>query len=180
VRLPESWERNLRETQPSRATWSEELKVLLDSSIEARPLQLPGVGQVNIKNTEYAYYWARLKRGNTPDTTRYMQLKAAGYTNATTDDVDPMVNSVNASADGQEITCGIDLILMKALKKVHYGALKFHHERALQMTNPRSDVAKDRIMRSGNFGDDAVLAATNSQNLSESEVHSRIAKRGAK
>lgn len=169
--LPPSLNQKLREEQPDRRTWGPELTYLLDSSIEARPLQLPGIGQIRPKNTEYAYYWVRLKRGNNPDHTRYMQMKAAGYSNATLEDVDPMANSVNASSDGGEITCGVDLILMKAHPSVHYGALKFHQQRAINMTNPRSREANEVMMRSGNFSEQekSALRATNTENVDDFE-----------
>src|SRR5208282_676119 len=162
--LPPSMRQKLIEEQPNSGAWSSDLKTLLDPKIEARPLQLPNVGQIGIKNTDYDYYWARLKRGAAPDHTRYLQLKAAGYTKATREDVDPLVNSVTVSDDGEEITCGIDLILMKAHPNVHRGAMKFHQERALNMTNPKGREAQEAMMRSGNYSQDAsALRATNTR-----------------
>jgi hypothetical protein len=167
--LPPSMRQKLIEEQPNSGNWSPDLKTLLDPKIEARPLQLPNVGQIGIKNTEYDYYWARLRRGANPDVTRYLQLKAAGYTKATREDVDPLVNSVNVSDDGEEITCGIDLILMKAHPSVHRGAMKFHQERALNMTNPKGREAQEAMMRSGSYSqDDRALRASNTQSTDDS------------
>jgi hypothetical protein len=180
--LPSHITQKLREDQPNRATWSDDLVALTDPKIEARPLQLPQVGQICPKNREYDYYWVRLKRGSNPDHTRFNQLRAAGYTKATIDDVDPLVNSVTASADGQEITCGIDLILMKAHPQVHRGALKYHFQRAIGMTNPRGKEANDAIMKSGAYSsqDDAALRASNTSAITtDAELDARRADPGA-
>ena len=64
--LPSSLTQKLREEQPDKRNWNPELVHLVDSSFEARPLQLPGIGQIRPKNTEVAYYWVRLKRGDNP------------------------------------------------------------------------------------------------------------------
>jgi hypothetical protein len=148
-----------------------ELNYLLDKSFEARPLTIPGVGQIGIKDTKYAYHWVRLKRGNNPDETRYMQMKAAGYSNATIQDVDPLVNSVRADCD--EVRCGVDLILMKASPSVHYGALKFHQLRALEMTNPRSDESTNRLMKSMDFESAKAMSDTRTYIPSAAEVSDR-------
>src|ERR1700678_4060566 len=118
--MPSSIQEQVRENYP-RGQWPKELAILFDDSIEARPLNLPGVGQLQFKNTEVCYHWVRRPMGPNPDLTRYMQLKTAGFRNATLDDVDPLVNSVNA--DGTEVTCGQDLILMCASPAIYYGAI---------------------------------------------------------
>lgn len=157
----------LKESYPGgRRTWPRELAILFDDSIEARPLNLPGIGQIEKLNTEVVYHWVRRPMGPNPDLTRYMQLKTAGFRNATLQDVKPLVNSVNA--DETEITCGQDLILMCAPPEIYYGAIKAHAKRALAMTNPRSSVAQEQ-MKSSNFGDRAVLDATRSTLLDETE-----------
>src|ERR1700676_5563520 len=94
------------------STWPKELAIFFDDTIEARPLNLPGVGQLQFKNTEVVYHWVRRPMGPNPDLTRYMQLKTAGFRNATLEDVRPLVNSV--SADTTENTCGQDFFLMCA------------------------------------------------------------------
>jgi hypothetical protein len=172
--LPPSLTQKLREEQPDRRNWNQELEYLVESSFEARPLQLPGIGQIRPKNTEVAYYWVRLKRGDNPDYTRYLQMKAAGYRNATLEDVDPLLNAVKPNADGTEITCGVDLILMCAHPSIHYGALKFHQEKAISMTNPRGRTAQDAMMRSGNFNQDDqnALRASNTRSA-DTQVESR-------
>jgi hypothetical protein len=138
--------------------WPKELAILFDDTIQARPLNLPGVGQVEIKNKEFCYRWVRRPMGPNPDLTRYMQLKTAGFRNATIEDVNPLVSSVNA--DSTEITCGQDLILMKAPPEIYYGAIKAHQQRAMNMTNPRSEEGRRRMMGSMNYGDRAALDAT--------------------
>jgi hypothetical protein len=139
-------------------TWPKELAILFDDTIQARPLNLPGVGQIEIKNKEFCYHWVRRPMGPNPDLTRYMQLKTAGFRNATLEDVDPLVSSI--SADQTEITCGQDLILMKAPPAIYYGAIKTHQQRAINMTNPRSEEGRRRMMGSMNYGDQAALNAT--------------------
>jgi len=141
-----------------RRRWPKELAILFDDTIEARPLNLPGVGQIKIKNTEFCYHWVRRPMGPNPDLTRYMQLKTAGFRNATLEDIDPMVNSV--SADQTEVTCGQDLILMKAPPAIYYGAIKAHQQRAINMTNPRTPEGRERMMKSMNYGDQRALAET--------------------
>jgi hypothetical protein len=149
------------------STWPKELAILFDDTIEARPLNLPGIGQIKIKNTEMCYHWVRRPMGPNPDLTRYMQLKTAGFRNATLEDVDALVSSVNA--DETEITCGQDLILMKAPPELYYGAIKAHAKRAMDMTNPRSSVAQAQ-MRSANYGDQATLNATRTELLDDTRM----------
>jgi hypothetical protein len=147
--------------------WPKELAILFDDTIQARPLNLPGVGQINIKNKEMCYHWVRRPMGPNPDLTRYMQLKTAGFQNATLEDVDPLVSSVNA--DSTEITCGQDLILMKAPPAIYYGAIKAHQQRAINMTNPRTTEGRERMMKSMGYGDQAALNATRTNLMSPDE-----------
>lgn len=158
--MPSSVQDQIRENHPQRAAWPKELAILFDDTIEARPLNLPGIGQISIKNTEMCYHWVRRPMGPNPDLTRYMQLKTAGFRNATLDDVDALVNSV--SGDQTEVTCGQDLILMCAPPNVYYGAIKAHAQRAIAMTNPRSGVAREQ-MKSMNYGDQSALNATRTE-----------------
>ena len=147
--------------------WPKELAILFDDTIQARPLNLPGVGQVEIKNKEFCYHWVRRPMGPNPDLTRYMQLKTAGFRNATLDDVNPLVASVNA--DSTEITCGQDLILMKAPPAIYYGAIKSHQQRAINMTNPRSDTYREQ-MKTANYGDRKTLDATRTTMVNGGEL----------
>src|SRR5271154_263363 len=101
--ISDSLQQQIAENHPNRAHWPKELAILFDDTIQARPLNLPGIGQVEIKNKEFCYHWVRRPMGPNPDLTRYMQLKTAGFRNATLEDVEPQVNSVNA--DSTEITC---------------------------------------------------------------------------
>src|SRR5580698_7587878 len=105
--LPKSWRDKVATEQPNRSAWSEEMAALLDPKIEARPLQMPGIMQIRPKDSTVAFHWVRLKRGNSPDSTRYLEMKAAGYTDATLEDCDPLVNAVNVTDEGTKIFCGI-------------------------------------------------------------------------
>lgn len=154
--------------------WPKELAILFDDTIEARPLNLPGVGQIKIKNTEMCYHWVRRPMGPNPDLTRYMQLKTAGFRNATLEDIDPLVNSVNA--DATEVTCGQDLILMKAPPAIYYGAIKAHQQRAINMTSPRTPEGRERMMKSMSYGDQAALNATRTSVVAQGDLDEWAAK----
>jgi hypothetical protein len=147
--LPRSWQTKLREEQPDPSKWNKELTVLMDSSIEARPLHMPTNSDVRLKDSSMVIYRVRRKNGTNGDQTRYMELRAAGYTPVTIDDLEnPQDLTAHISADKTEITEGVDLVWMKAKKEIHYGAMKFHNQRALQMTSPERIKAQDSVMRS--------------------------------
>ena len=168
--LPASWQTKLHEEQPARKNWTPELEALLDPNIEARVLSLPMKGAFEFKNKEYAYYLVRLKRGNNPDYSRYMSLKSAGYSNATLEDVTPLADYVEPGDN--EIRVGMDLILMKAKPEVHYGYMKGHAQRAINMTSPRNPDGMRAMMTSANFnqGDAQALAASRSYVPSVEEI----------
>lgn len=174
--LPKSMLNNLRESQPDRRTWTRQLEVLLNPQFEARPLNLPGDGAFESKHGSlkdgcdgtYVYYWARRGRGDRADTTRYMQLKAAGFTNATLEDITPLTATVNA--DGTEVTCGIDAVLMKVKPEIFYGARKFHEQRAINMTSPRTLEGRDMMMKSSDSADRRAMQETNSHFLNDTEL----------
>ena len=121
-------------------------------------------------------YRVRRKNGPNPDSTRYMELRAAGYTPVTIDDLEnPQDLTAHVSADKTEITEGIDLIWMKVKKEVHYGAMKFHMKRALDMTNPKRGTSQESIMRSVPFsgGEREALQASGTRVLGEEEARAR-------
>src|SRR5436309_497432 len=84
-----------------------EAAILLDKSIVARPLSAPEVASIHVKNVEYYYRWVNRLHSNGRV---YMERKAMGFVNATTDDVDVLVGDTVSS--DQEIRCG-DVVLMK-------------------------------------------------------------------
>lgn len=156
--------------QPNRANWSEDLDILLDPNITARSIALPSVGAVVIKNHDFKYHWCRLKMGPNADTSRYMQLKALGFQNATTEDVEV----VNADiVEGKtEIRSG-DRILVKAPPEIYNGLKKQYMLDAIRQTSRAAtgqyqDVQpgmrmsqQDRVMRTGDFAPtEAVNLAT--------------------
>jgi hypothetical protein len=167
--LPDSLRRKVAEEQPYSQTWTRELEVLLDPKIEARPLTLPGIGLCKLKDSNFVAYLVRRKKGNNPDYTRYNEMRANGYSNVTPDECEQIAPSMNVADDNTEITIGVDLVLMKAPKAIHYGALKFHQQRAIDMTNPRKRDAQDALMRSMNYDEQNVLNSTRTRMTSEAE-----------
>lgn len=137
--LPARVLQTIREEQPHRETWSEDLKILLDPNVQARSLILPMVGTVKTRNPDYRYRWVRLKRGSNPDSSRYQQLKAYGFENATaydekenpSGDVEVLVADVGQHFT--EIFSG-DRILMKCPRAIYDGLMKQHMLDALRMT----------------------------------------------
>jgi len=86
---------------------TQEAAILLDKSVVARPLSAPEVASIHVKNTEYYYRWVNRLHSNGRV---YMERKAMGFTNATTEDVEVLVGDTVSSES--EIRCG-DVILMK-------------------------------------------------------------------
>jgi hypothetical protein len=84
-----------------------EAAILLDKSIVARPLSAPEVASIHVKNTEFYYRWVNRLHSNGRV---YMERKAMGFVNATTDDVEVLVG--DTVSNDQEIRCG-DVVLMK-------------------------------------------------------------------
>jgi len=111
-------------------TLSPEAAILFDKSIVARPLNTPEVCSIHVKNTEYYYRWVASKAlgGRI-----YMERKAMGFTNATTDDVEILVG--DAVADNGQITAG-DLILMK----LPYGKWASHVKANMQKAKMLGDM----------------------------------------
>jgi len=84
-----------------------EADILFDKSIVARPLNAPEVASIHVKNVEFYYRWVNRLHSNGRV---YMERKAMGFVNATTDDVEVLVGDTVSTQD--EIRCG-DVILMK-------------------------------------------------------------------
>jgi hypothetical protein len=84
-----------------------EADILFDKSVVAKPLNAPEVASIHVKNVEYYYRWVNRLHSNGRV---YMERKAMGFVNATTDDVEVLVGDTVSSQD--EIRCG-DVILMK-------------------------------------------------------------------
>lgn len=84
-----------------------EADILFDKSIIAKPLNAPEVASIHVKNVEYYYRWVNRLHSNGRV---YMERKAMGFVNATTDDVEVLVGDTVSSES--EIRCG-DVILMK-------------------------------------------------------------------
>lgn len=105
---------------------SRELAVFLDKSIVARPLMVPEVCSIHVKNTEYAYRWVNKKL--------YTQRKASGFINATNEDVEVLGGEVVAT--NGEIACG-DLILMKIRQDLYDAALKWNQQKAHTLARTR-------------------------------------------
>ncbi len=92
--------------QPSQKI-SPEAAILLDKSVVARPLSAPEVASIRIKNTEYYYRWVNRLHSNGQV---YMQRKAMGFVNATSEDADVLVG--DTVVNETELRSG-DVILMK-------------------------------------------------------------------
>jgi hypothetical protein len=110
---------------------SREAAILFNKSIVARPLMVPEVCSIRVKNTEYAYRWVNRSSSNGQF---YMMRKAQGFVNATTDDVELLGG--DAVANKGEITAG-DLILMKIRADLYDAALKFNLEKAMAYSRAR-------------------------------------------
>lgn len=126
---------------------SPEAAILLDKSIVARPLMAPEVASIHVKNTEYYYRWVNRLHSNGQ---RYMQHRAMGFENATTDDVDVLVGDIVENKE--EIRTG-DVILMKIL----YERWAQHAKRNMQVAETLQRVRgvhpKDEELSSSVFGE---------------------------
>lgn len=168
--LPPRVLQTIREEQPHRENWSEDLQILLDPNVQARSLVLPMVGTFNTRNHDYRYRWVYLKRGSNPDSSRYQQLKAYGFSNATAYD-----EKENPSGDVEVLVADIgqhfteifsgDRILMKCPRAIYDGLMKQHMLDALRMTQRarigqyqevdpgrRMNTMEPSTMRSTDFG----------------------------
>ena len=98
---------------------SPEAQILFDKSLVAKSLVIPEVASIRIKNTEYYYRWVNRAHGNG---SRYMQHKAMGFSNATTEDVEVLVGDIVAN-DGE--IRSHDVVLMK----IEFGLWAAHVKR---------------------------------------------------
>jgi hypothetical protein len=115
---------------PAQRVISREAALLFNKSVVAKPLMVPEVASVHIKNTEYAYRWVFLGQSGQ----MYTKRKTQGFTNATTDDA--TVLGGDARADNGEIRAG-DLILMKIRADIYDAAIKYNMEKALTLQRAR-------------------------------------------
>lgn len=110
---------------------SHEAALLFDKSIVARPLMVPEVCSIKVKNSEYRYRWVnRDGQGGRV----YMQRKAQGFLNATLEDVE-LLGGDAQSKDG-EIRAG-DLVLMKIRADIYDSAMKYNMQKALTLSRMR-------------------------------------------
>lgn len=116
---------------PRHRTLSPEAALLLNKSIVARPLMVPEVCSIRVKNTEYRYRWVN-KAGR--NGAMYMQRRAQGFVNATTDDVE--VLGGDATSTNSAIEAG-DVILMKIRADLYDGAMKWNMQKAAALQRTR-------------------------------------------
>lgn len=110
---------------------SHEAALLFNKGLVARPLMVPEVCSLRVKNSEYRYRWVnRDGMGGR----FYTQRKAQGFINATNDDVDVLAGDANTK-DG-EIKAG-DLILMKIRADLYDAAIKWNMQKADALTRAR-------------------------------------------
>ena len=110
---------------------SPEAALLFDKSVVARPLMVPEVCSIRVKNTEYRYRWVnRDGQGGRI----YTQRRAQGFLNATKDDVEILGGDAE-SKDG-EIRAG-DLVLMKIRADIYDAAMKYNMQRAMAQARMR-------------------------------------------
>lgn len=156
--IPKSILQRIREEQPNSETWSEDLRILLDPSVQCKSLVLPMTDIVKTRNHDYRYHWTYLKRGSYPDTRRYMELKAKGFTNATaynpeqnpTGDVEVLVADIGSNFT--EIFDG-DRILMKAPRHIYNAYIKQHQMDSIRQTTRARTGQYEAGMRGNPFGD---------------------------
>lgn len=137
---------------------SPEAAILFDKSIIARPLNTPEVCSIHVRNTEYYYRWvAHQALGGRV----YMERKAMGFTEATTDDVDILVG--DAVANNGQITAG-DLILMKLPFHRWAEHVKSNMQKAQTLGNMRGVFMKstsgDRLPSTDPMSDDKPVRAS--------------------
>lgn len=110
---------------------SQEAALLFDKSVIARPLMVPEVCSILVKNTEYRYRWVN-RDGQ--DGRIYTQRRAQGFINATKEDVD--ILGGDASDKDGEIRAG-DLILMKIRADLYDAAIKYNMQKAMTLSRMR-------------------------------------------
>lgn len=126
-----------------------EAQILFDKSVVARPLSAPEVASIHVKNTECYYRWVNRLHSNGRV---YMERKAMGFTNATTDDVDVLVGDTVSS--DKEIRCG-DVILMKIPYHMWAGHVKRSMQAAEVLQRMRGVHTKEENLSPDVFADES-------------------------
>jgi hypothetical protein len=116
---------------------SPDAALLLNKSLVAKPLMVPELCSLHIKNTEYRYRWVNSQGKNGY---MYTLRRSQGFTNATTDDA--VVLGGDAVATNGEIRSG-DVILMKLRQDIYDAAIKYNIEKALVLQRSRGMYLKD-------------------------------------
>ena len=136
---------NIPGEAPRATVVSPEAAMLFNKAIIARPLLVPEVCSLRVKDSGYRYRWVnRDALGGRI----FTQRRAQGFINATNDDVDVM--SGDAETKDGEIRAG-DLILMKIRADLYDAAMKFNMQKAytyqrargMHMDGASSDVFSD-------------------------------------
>lgn len=110
---------------------SPEAALLFNKSLVAKPLGVPSVCDIRVKNNEYRYRWVnRDGMGGRI----YSQRKAQGFVNATNDDVE--ILSGDAETKDGELRSG-DVILMKISAERYDAAIKANMVKAITYANAR-------------------------------------------
>jgi hypothetical protein len=151
--------KKLFEEQPDKRRWSEEAQWLVNPSIEARELWLPGIGTVEKLNTDYEYRWVAVGFGDRPRTERVQKFKAMGFDFASSDphcehkgcscDVKVLVGEI--VKDRNWIQLG-DLVLMKCPAPLYRSYIKRNMLSAIAQTSRREILQKNgrEIMSTAN------------------------------
>lgn len=142
---------------PNGQVVSEEMAILLDKSIVAKPLTRPAQEEIRIKNFGFKYRWVnRLGQGGS----WYMRQKMSGWTNATLEDVDPM--SVELTTDGTGEIRMFDTVLMKLPLGNWQSAIKNNMVKALRLQNDKRYLTGqgDKLPSTDVFSDDKVAVHT--------------------
>jgi hypothetical protein len=142
--LSRSVVKKLFEEQPDKKRWSDEAQWLVNPSIEARELWLPGIGTVEKLNTDYEYRWVAVGFGDRPRTERVQKFKAMGFDFAFSDpkcehkgcSCDVKVSIGDIVKDRNWIQLG-DLVLMKCPAALYRSYIKRNMLSALAQTSPR-------------------------------------------
>jgi hypothetical protein len=124
-----------------------EADILFDKSIVAKPLNAPEVASIHVKNTEYYYRWVNRKHS---EGRVYMERKAMGFVNATTDDVEVLVGDTVSTES--EIRCG-DVILMKIPFHLWASHVKRNMEAGMKLQAMRGVYNRDEELSADVFAD---------------------------
>jgi hypothetical protein len=148
---------------PGRMT--QEAAILMDKAIVARPLSAPEVASIHVKNTEYYYRWVNRLHSNGRV---YMERKAMGFTNATTEDVEVLVG--DTVSNESEIRCG-DVILMKIPFREWAGHVKRSMETAQVLQRMRGVHTKEEDLSGDIFAEGGKASHTSvASDLNNSKV----------